>query len=213
MAINPNQILPQQCLIIFSRYPEAGKTKTRMIPALGAEGAANLQRRMTEHTLAQAKELQGAMAVVVEVHFAGGNQSLMAEWLGMDVVCKPQTSGDLGTRMASAFNNAFAGGMERVVMIGIDCPDIDGKLLQEAFKYLQNHDLVLGEAEDGGYYLIGLSSHQKELFTGISWGTGEVFRQTRDIAEKLNLSTAYLRVLNDVDRPEDLPIWLKYGAQ
>ena len=207
------QILPQQCLIIFSRYPEAGKTKTRMIPTLGAQGAANLQRRMTEHTLAQAKELQDLMAVTVEVHFAGGNKSLMEEWLGMDTVCKPQASGDLGTRMASAFNNAFAAGMERVVMIGIDCPDIDGKLLQEAFNQLQNHDLVLGEAEDGGYYLIGLSSYQKELFTGISWGTSEVFRQTRDIAEKLNLSTAYLKVLNDVDRPEDLPIWLKYGEQ
>ena len=207
------QILPQQCLIIFSRYPEAGKTKTRMIPALGAEGAANLQRRMTEHTLAQAKELQDLMAVTVEVHFAGGNQSLMTQWLGLDTVCKPQSSGDLGTRMASAFTNAFAAGMERVVMIGIDCPDIDGKLLQEAFNHLQNQDLVLGEAEDGGYYLIGLSGYQKELFTGISWGTGEVFQQTIDVANKLNLSTAYLKVLNDVDRPEDLPIWLKYGDQ
>ncbi|MGK7875641.1 MAG: TIGR04282 family arsenosugar biosynthesis glycosyltransferase [Xenococcaceae cyanobacterium] len=200
-------------LIIFTRYPEPGTTKTRMIPALGAEGAAKLQRQMTEHTLMQGRKLQGDRSLSVEVHFAGGNQQLMRDWLGSDLVYRKQDEGDLGQRMKSAFEASFAAGMTGVVTIGIDCPDVNGTLMTEAFEALHQHDLVLGPAADGGYYLIGLGRLIPELFTGISWGTSEVLAKTKGIAQKLQLTVHYLSLLNDVDRPEDLHIWQRYQIE
>ena len=200
-----------ETLIIFSRYPEAGKTKTRMIPALGAVGAAQLQQEMTEHTLTTAKKLSDTAGnVSLEVHFAGGNRQLMEQWLGKDINYFPQVAGDLGARMQLAFAAAFDNKSDRVVIIGIDCPDINLKILNLAFTGLKKHDLVLGAAEDGGYYLIGLSRLIPELFCNINWGTSVVFQQTKTIANNLKLSIDYLPVFRDVDRPEDLATWQKY---
>lgn len=199
-----------ETLIIFSRYPEAGKTKTRMIPALGAAGAAQLQREMTEHTLETARQLPKSHDLSLEIHFAGGNQLLMSEWLGSDIDYYPQVTGDLGQKMCSAFDRAFNSGSDRVVMIGIDCPGINPNTLNQAFTALHTQDLVLGAAEDGGYYLIGLKRSLPALFKNISWGTCTVFNETKTIASNLNLDIHYLPILNDVDRPDDLWIWQQY---
>ncbi|NEP12658.1 MAG: glycosyltransferase [Symploca sp. SIO2C1] len=194
----------EERLIVFSRYPEPGKTKTRMIPALGAEGAAKLQRQLTEETLLQVRELATSRPLSVEVHFSGGTQQLMQAWLGNDFAYQPQTTGDLGKRMSSAFAASFAAGMTGVVIIGIDCPDLKAELMAQALEALEQCDLVLGPAEDGGYYLIGLKRMIAELFVGISWGTSQVRQQTVEIAKKLDLAIAFLPLLNDIDRPEDL---------
>lgn len=199
-------------LIIFTRYPEPGKTKTRLIATLGAEGAATLQRQMTENTISQVRKLLQQRPLVGEIHFAGGNQSLMAQWLGSDLVYQPQGSGDLGERMARALSTAFSSGAESAVIIGTDCPGLSAAIIAKAFNYLHyDCDLVLGPALDGGYYLLGLGRFVPELFTGISWSTAEVLSQTANIAKQLNLSVAYLPQLADVDRPEDLPVWEQMG--
>src|SRR3712207_1572112 len=138
------QTAERECLIIFTRYPEPGKTKTRLIPVLGAEGAATLQRKMTEQKLAEVKKLQAAYPLSVEVHFAGGTEQLMQEWLGSSLVYRHQSEGDLGYRMASAFQASFDAGMNAVVLIGTDCPDLNAQLMAEAFQVLRQHDLVLG---------------------------------------------------------------------
>jgi hypothetical protein len=197
----------RECLIIFTRYPEPGKTKTRLIPVLGAEGAATLQRQMTEDKLAEVKKLQAFYPLPVEVHFAGGNELLMQDWLGSDVTYRRQSEGDIGCRMASAFQVSFEAGMDSVVLIGTDCPDLNAPLIAQAFQVLHQHDLVLGPAQDGGYYLIGLHRLIPELFTGISWSTAEVLQQTQSIAQRLELAVAYLPLLSDIDRPEDLSVW------
>lgn len=194
----------RECLIIFTRYPERGKTKTRLIPVLGAEGAARFQRQMTEQTLAQVKELKAFRPLSVEVHFAGGNQQLMQDWLGADIIYRQQSEGDLGRRMALAFKDSFSAGMTSVVIIGTDCPDLKAQLMVKAFHALEQNDLVLGPALDGGYYLIGQRRFIPELFTGISWSTAEVLEQTISIAQRLDLAIAFLPLLNDIDRPEDL---------
>lgn len=194
-------------LIIFTRYPEPGKTKTRLIPALGKEGAAMLQRQMTEQKLAEANKLQTYSPLSLEIHFAGGNEQLMQYWLGSNNTYKRQCKGDIGCRMASAFNESFKTGMKQVILIGTDCPELNAKLMFQAFEELIQHDLVLGPARDGGYYLIGLNQFIPELFKGISWSTAEVLSQTLSIAEKLELAVAFLPTLSDIDRPEDLAVW------
>ncbi len=197
-------------LIIFTRYPEPGTTKTRMIPLLGAEKAAQLQRLMTEHTLKQVSQVLREPNVLIEIHFAGSDQQLMEQWLGSNWVYQPQKKGDLGEKMSTAFDVLGEEGIRSVVIIGIDCPDINSSVINQAFIALHNHDLVLGPAEDGGYYLIGLSRFIPELFKDIAWGSSYVLSQTQTIAQQLNLTIAYLTTLADVDRPEDLPIWEKY---
>lgn len=197
----------QKRLIIFTRYPEPGKTKTRLISHLGAEGAASLHRQMAEHTFAQVQKLRDEHQLSVEVHFTGGNPQLMQDWLGSEVVYQTQSEGDLGMRITSAFRAAFTSGIDSAVIIGTDCPGLNSQLMTQAFQELYPYDLVLGPAKDGGYYLIGLRRLIPELFTGISWGTAEVLQQTVNIAKNLNLSVANLPLLADVDYPEDLSVW------
>ncbi len=100
--------ISQQHLIIFTRYPEPNRTKTRLIPLLGAEGAANLQRQMTEHTIYQVAQLKASTNVSIEVRYAGGDLQLMQTWLGTNLIYTPQGEGDLGTRMMR-LNESFDG--------------------------------------------------------------------------------------------------------
>jgi len=199
-------------LIVFTRYPEPGTTKTRMIPQLGAEGAADLQRRMTEHIVARVVELIGLRSMPVEIRFEGGDEQLMAAWLGNDFAYRPQGRGDIGLRMGHALKDAFGVGFENVVIIGSDIPDITTDIMLDAFEVLKQVDLVLGPAGDGGYYLIGVRRKtfrhwSPELFSNISWGTENVLPQTLAITKKLGLNYSLLDTLNDVDRPEDLSVW------
>jgi uncharacterized protein len=187
--------------MIFTRYPEAGKAKTRLIPALGAEGAANLHRQFTERTLQKALALS---ETAIAVHFTGGSLEQMQTWLGSAVQSRSQTTGDLGDRMSYAFETTFAEGYQSVVIIGTDCPQLTSELLAQAFQVLLTHDLVLGPTTDGGYYLMGLCRAIPELFVGIDWSTEVVFQQTIAIARKMGLAIAQLPTLSDVDRPEDL---------
>lgn len=198
-----------QRLIIFTRYPFAGRVKTRLIPAIGAESAADLHRQMTEHTVGQARawltsaQAAGAAAAIT-ICIDGGESRLVSEWLGADLDYRTQVGSDLGSRMERAIAEALAVGAERVVLIGTDCPGVSADILCAAFERLQSSDLVLGGASDGGYYLIGMRRRYPELFVGIDWSTERVLAQTIAIAPQLQLAIGYVSTLSDVDRPEDL---------
>jgi uncharacterized protein len=193
-------------LIVFTRYPEPGQVKTRLIPALGKEGAAEMQRHMTRQALKMAQDLSNQFPVRVEVHFAGGNISKMQQMFGTTFPYLPQSAGDLGERMLNSFRRAFHLGYAKVIIIGTDCPGISWDLLSRAFADLEGNDLVLGPAWDGGYYLIGLRQVIPALFRAIPWGTGEVLARTKKIAEELKVSVVLLATLADIDRPEDLKV-------
>ena len=192
-------------LIIMTKYPELGKTKTRLIPALGSQGAADLHRQFGLNTVAVGYEFDP------EIRYAGGNADLMRDWLG-DFQFAKQGDGDLGDRMSRAFADGFAeghmGGCDRIVMIGTDCPGINAALIQTAFAMLFTTDLVLGPATDGGYYLIGLRSFYPQLFKTIVWSTETVLSETLTIANQHQISYGLLPMLSDIDRPEDLALLL-----
>lgn len=208
---------PKQRLILFSRFPEPGETKTRLIPHLGAEGAAQLQREMTEHAVRQSRKT-GAQ---IEVRYTGGTEEQMRDWLGTDLNYAEQGEGDLGERMERAFTDHFSMGAECIVIIGSDCPSNDWANMRKAFDALECHDCVIGPASDGGYYLIGLNgrafspkaptpedrtarrSIPTPLFQSIDWGGKDVFLQTMKAASGLKVES--LKLLYDVDVPEDLP--------
>ncbi len=198
-------------LIVFTRFPEAGTTKTRLIPSLGAEGAADLQRKMTEHILARVSIGCITPGTDIEIRYAGGNVKRMQNWLGPRYTYHPQGRGDLGCRMSSAFEDAFRSGADQVVLIGTDIPDITATTLKTAFDTLGHADLALGPAKDGGYYLIGLNHEvfagARMLFAGIKWGAASVLADTLKIADASGLSTRLLEALTDVDDPQDLQVW------
>ena len=199
-------------LIVFTRYPEPGTTKTRLIPLIGAKGAADLQRKMTEHTLLQVKRLSTQRELSVEIRYEGGDKHLMQTWLGQDFEYRAQGSGDLGQRMKRSFEDAFGAGATTAVIIGTDIPEITKGIIQKAFSALQQKNMALGPAKDGGYYLIGLQKNSlskaiPELFGGINWGAGDVLEKTIKIAKHSGLSFTLLDVLQDIDHPEDLVIW------
>jgi len=194
----------KKSLIIFTRYPEIGKTKTRLIPAIGAEKACNLQRLMTESTVKKAYQLRAKFKIDINIYFHGGSKDLMQNWLGNNYNYYPQNGQDLGIKMYNAFGDSFAKNSCEVVIIGTDCLDLDENILNQAFNQLNNYDLVIGKAEDGGYYLLGLKSLNKDLFININWGSDSVFNTTVAIASRLNYSIYQLPTLRDIDRPEDL---------
>ena len=191
-------------LIIFTRYPTPGKVKTRLIPAVGAIGAAQLHRQMTVQVIDRSHTLQSDLPVTIAVHFDGTDYRQMSDWLGADLVYQPQGDGDVGERMARSFA-AVCQPNSLVVLVGTDCPELTTEILAKAFELLQSgRDLVLGSAVDGGYYLIGMRDYHAELFVDIDWSTDRVLSQTIAIANRLNLSIGYLPTLTDIDRPEDL---------
>ncbi len=192
-------------LIIFTRYPRPGFSKTRLIPALGVEGAASIQKALTELTLKKIFPLVESGFIQARVSFDGCSHDEIQQWLGFGLDYEQQADGDLGHKMAMAFDKAFEEeAVSRAVIVGTDLHDLTTDILSEAFEALRNRDLVIGPATDGGYYLIGMNSPHPELFVDINWGSSRVFEQTRGVADAVKPSVHALPMLNDIDRPEDL---------
>ncbi len=181
--------------------------KTRLIPALGAEGAAALHRRLVLRSLRTAQALCLSRGVELEIRFAGDAANEMQHWLGDGWFCRPQCEGDLGQRMAGAFADSFREGSLATVIIGSDCPSLTPEILAAAFEALKANPVVFGPATDGGYYLIGLTRLVPELFQGVAWGTEIVLAQSTEILARNDSKPALLTPLDDLDRPEDVAAW------
>ncbi len=194
-----------ELLILFARYPVPGRAKSRLIPALGPEGAAAWQREMTARTAARARATAAERGAELWVLHEGAGPKAMGEWLGRDLVYLPQAGGDLGARMENAFEQAFGRGYGRVVLFGSDIPDLNREVMIRSLEMLGQKELVLYPAEDGGYYLVGLRRPRPELFRGIEWSTDRVLALTLERAGGLSVGLA--DKLADVDRPEDLAGW------
>jgi hypothetical protein len=191
-------------LIVFGRYPKVGMTKTRLIPVLGPAGAAALQKRLTEKTLATARE--AALRIGARLVFChdGGNEQQLHRWLGgRQIRCMAQASGDLGRRMHLAMQSTFAGGARRVVLIGTDIPGLTTAILEQAFSALHERDLVFGPSTDGGYWLVGLT-RPVNIFAGIAWSQRDVLEKSLALARQKGMTSHLLAPLNDLDTPEDL---------
>ncbi len=194
-------------LIIFTRYPEPGNVKNRLIPVLGKDGAAALQNDMAKHTLKTARDFATTDGIVLEVHYNGGDKRKMETLFGKELCFIPQEGIDLGEKMHASFLRAFNGGSQRVVLIGTDCPGITTAILRQAFSALKGCDCAIGPSADGGYYLIGLKGPIPDIFRSIPWGTGTVLKHTYEIIKGIGLQVVLLGRLSDIDRPEDLSSW------
>jgi rSAM/selenodomain-associated transferase 1 len=193
-------------VIVFAKAPRAGTVKTRLIPLLGAEGAATLHCKLLAQTLATVVE---ADLGPVELHGApdARDPRLLEAARHAGVALLPQQGADLGDRMCNAFNEALSR-HSRVIIVGTDCPVLEMRHLHEAVEALnEGNDAVFVPAEDGGYALIGLSQCDALLFEGMAWGTETVMDSTRQRLRHLKWRWRELETLWDIDRPEDYRRW------
>lgn len=192
-----------QHLLIFARYPELGRVKTRLAAGIGNEAALQVYRELLAHTQAVVAPL--AAHKWLWLAEAGPAADRTDPWTGYEPM--PQPVGDLGHRMHSAFAHAFDQGATATVIIGTDCPGLATAHLREAYAALETHDVVLGPATDGGYYLLGMKQLWPELFREKQWSTASVRADTLADAARLNLRVHQLPELRDVDTAADLAAW------
>ncbi len=193
-------------LIIFCRYPEYGRVKTRIAVSLGNDFTLGLYNAFIKDLMAMSKLLSSVTIIAVDAPELVADHSLL---FGIEYPIISQKGGDIGQRMLNAVLHVFNLGHERVVLVGCDLPDLPAEIIEDAFKSLNSSDAVLGRSNDGGYYLIGLknSLHAETCFTGIDWGTPKVFQQTVDNIKKSGKTLSFAPEWHDIDDREGLRLY------
>ncbi|WP_240751416.1 TIGR04282 family arsenosugar biosynthesis glycosyltransferase [Flagellimonas onchidii] len=187
----------ENLLLIFTRNPELGKCKTRLASKIGNEAALNVYKFLLKHTAVLTKNLNAEKQVYYSENIWKNDI-----WDNQVYQKKLQKGENLGARMYNAFESGFNLGFKKIIIIGSDMYDLAPADLEEAFLKLQDHDFVVGPAEDGGYYLLGMTTLKKELFQDKSWGTKTVLKDTLENLEGEDV--CLLQVKNDVDHYEDI---------
>lgn len=189
-------------VLVMAKAPLPGLAKTRLIPALGADGAAALAARMLRHTLDEALAA-GLGPVTLCAAPSASDPAFAAISRDGRITVTDQGGGDLGARMQRAFERALSR-HAGALLVGTDAPALDAAVLREAHRQLQDHDAVIGQAHDGGYVLIGLRRADPRLFTDMPWSTPQVLALTRERLREAGLRWAELPPLHDIDEPADL---------
>ena len=184
-------------LLIFTRNPELGKVKTRLAKTIGNEKALTVYNDLLLHTRNETQAIDCDKFVFYDSEIVEDDI-----WPRAFYQKKLQSNGDLGQRMHDAFKTLFEMGYQKCIIVGSDLFDLKAIIIETAFKELLNHEVVIGPAEDGGYYLLGLKKDNHAIFQNKDWGTASVFKATmRDLENK---KVAILDTLNDIDTFEDL---------
>lgn len=195
--------MKKEVVLVFQRNEVLGKVKTRLAAGIGEEQAMKIYRYLLNKTYLALKEI----TVPVTTYFS---EFIPENPIHSAENKQVQVGGDLGERMRNAFVTHLESGMEKVVLIGTDCPSLEGTHLVQAFEALEHSDLVLGPARDGGYYLIGMKRRADFLFEGITWSSELVLSQTLTLAAEQGLHSSLLPIMEDIDSPED---WERYCSQ
>ena len=189
----------KKSLLIFTKNPEAGKVKTRLAATIGNAKAFSIYKQLVEYTVSITNYLPVDKFIFYSDHLE--QEDL---WDDKHYFKQVQRGQDLGEKMNNAFAFAFQMEYDKAVIIGTDCPELNAEIMMNAFAYLNSYDVVIGPAEDGGYYLLGMNQLYSQLFKNISWSTQTVFEDTLSICKQNNISYSLLPVLHDVDEEKDL---------
>ncbi|HVN95777.1 MAG TPA: TIGR04282 family arsenosugar biosynthesis glycosyltransferase [Syntrophorhabdaceae bacterium] len=202
----------KRCVIVFVKAPKEGMVKSRLAAFLGEKTARALYRCFVEDIIATLN--RGAHPVIIYFSPARALAEIKS-WLGVKRRYVPQTGDDLGQRMRNAFLEMFSTGIDSVILVGSDIPDITKELLEEAFDSLDDHDVVIGPAHDGGYYLIGFNRgfFLPDVFEEIEWSTPHVFAETTRRLIKRGLRVRVLDRKRDIDTVDDLAAYYRDGIK
>ena len=191
--------MTDRLLMIFVKNPELGKVKTRLASTLGDEKALEIYLHLLDHSRTISLQAQAEKAVFYS-SFIDNNDNWNEDQFHKFV----QEADDLGDRMANAFKTAFGLGYRSVVIMGSDCLEMTPEYINQAFEDLENNDVCIGPAKDGGYVLLGMHKLHPQFFLNKTWSTDEVFPKTLQDIQSLKLSYSILPILSDVDYEEDL---------
>ncbi len=190
-----------RAIIIMTKIPRAGNVKTRLQPFLSPEKSAEIATAFLKDAESKARKTCGKTIIA----FAPRQEKdALLNFVSAQNTFIAQSGENLGERMQTAFQFAFENGSDSVVLIGTDSPSFPAEFIEQSFKSLENSDVVLGESEDGGYYLIGLKTLRKEIFENVEWSSPETFIQTVRNIENCKLKLSFIPKWHDVDLPEDL---------
>lgn len=196
-------------VMVFTKFPAEGKVKTRLAKDMSSRFAASFFKVCAEHTFDELLKVKRAGVDVFLFCPEDNEIDKVIEWTGNNFIYYSQHGSDLGIKMYNAFFTVFNKGYEKVIIVGTDSPDISSKIIQNAISLLENYDVVIGPANDGGYYLLGLKSKLVDLFSGIKWSTKSVLDNTIEKLNNSELNYYMLDELTDIDTKEDLHYWLK----
>jgi rSAM/selenodomain-associated transferase 1 len=194
----------KEAIIIFLKYPELGRSKTRLAATVGDENALKVYKELLLHTNLITKDLNFDKFIFYDK--VSSNKMPWGDGLYQTAY---QKESDLGGRMEDAFEQLFKRGYERVLIIGSDCYELDQNVIKNAFEKLKDKQVVIGPAKDGGYYLLGLSKMVKPIFNDVSWSTENVYSETVKILNSLNIEHDTTPTLSDIDVFDDLTDKLK----
>jgi uncharacterized protein len=197
----------RRALVVIAKEPVPGAVKTRLVPALGAEGAARVAAAMLADTVAGMAEVDAEPWVCFAPPEARPRMARLAPGFGL----LAQIEGDLGDRLAACLAALLGGGADQVVIVGADTPQVPRPTYDAAFTLLDQLDVVLGPAQDGGYYLVGAKAALPELFVGVPMGTDAVLQMTMQRAVRRRLRVGTVPMLRDLDRLGDLQAALAAG--
>lgn len=184
-------------LIIFTRNPQLGKVKTRLAKTIGDVNALQVYKDLLEHTMQQTEHISCDKFVFYDTAIVEGDI-----WKETVYQKSIQSKGDLGQKMQAAFEQLFEKGYTNCIIVGSDLFDLKAAIIENAFAKLKINDVVLGPAEDGGYYLLGLKKMIPAVFKNKDWGNSTVLSDT--LKNLTNHKTDFLDTLNDIDTFEDL---------
>lgn len=188
----------KNALIIFTKNPVYGKVKTRLAATIGDDNALQIYKQLIQRTYSITYQL-----TVYKIVFYSDKIEVNDIWKhGYSRLL--QYGNNLGKRMMNALNYMFQNKYSKAVIIGTDCAELSKEIIEEAFQKLDEYDVVIGPATDGGYYLLGLKKMPKELFKNIQWSTNSVLQTTIERCNTNNLSYFLLKELHDVDEEKDL---------
>ena len=201
--------MPGACAIVtFARAPELGRVKTRLASELGARAALAAYHELGRVCWQAVLAARSALGCRTLVAFTPAPaEQAMRDWLPGADAYLAQPEGDLGRRMLAAIAAALGGGAQRVVLIGTDCPMLSPQLIAEALAALDDVDVVIGPATDGGYYLVGMSRAHAALFADVPWSSHLTLSITLERAATAGLRVAQLAPLSDVDTADDWRAW------
>ena len=200
-------------VIIFVRYPEKGKVKTRLAKEIGEESALSFYTTCAENTFDECKKIKSENILLYLFYSGVSDNSLITKWAGFDFVSYPQIGSDLGKRINNSFKEVFTNKIDKAVIIGTDIPDINAEIINQSFEILNSADIVIGPSADGGYYLLGMKKPYDFLFDNIQWSTGSVFRETMSSVLIHNLTFFVLPELIDIDTKDDFIKWSERNKQ
>ena len=196
-----------KAVIVFVKFPELGKVKTRLASSTSKNFAVELYKIVADNIFEEISKLNSGVDVFIFFSEVDDKTKVL-KWVNKNFEFLEQRGSNLGEKISDAFEAVFLRGYSKSIIIGTDIPEMKAEILDDAFSVLENNDVVISPSNDGGYSLLGIKENYSFLFNNIEWSTNSVFYNTYLKMVKNNLSFKKLSTLNDIDTKEDLIQWV-----